>query len=196
VKPSDKRLVAYLLLETGSKPSQVELRSLAAEHLPPFMLPSAFVLLDVWPLTPNGKLDRRALPMPDLTQTSRHYVEPRTPLEKEIAAIWQEVLGTERIGVEDSFVELGGHSLLATQVVSKVLVEFGVELSVSHLLSASTVAQFAKEIEQAQSRSSSSIQEFVTDAILPQDEPDLPDLSDLSDEEVELLLNGMLALEE
>ncbi|MBW4613205.1 MAG: amino acid adenylation domain-containing protein [Desmonostoc vinosum HA7617-LM4] len=124
-------------------------RSLIQQKLPNYMVPSAFVLLKALPLTPNGKVDRRALPSPDTANRnlSTGFVSPRTPIEAQIAQIWSEVLGVERIGVKDNFFELGGHSLLATQVVSRINSAFGLDLSVQMMFESSTVAGIASYVQ-------------------------------------------------
>jgi hypothetical protein len=107
-----------------------DLRDHLHQRLPEYMLPSAFVTLPEFPHTPNGKVDRNALPEPDLTSSrDTDMVPPRTPLEAQIAAIWREVLGVERVGINDNFFALGGHSLLATQVVARLCQQFGREVA-------------------------------------------------------------------
>jgi acyl carrier protein len=107
------------------------------------MVPSAFVVLDEFPLTPNGKLDRRALPEPgdERPDLAAGYVAPRAPHEATLAGLWQEVLRVERVGIHDDFFALGGHSLLATQVLSRVRDAFGVDVPLRALFEAPTVAQ-------------------------------------------------------
>src|SRR5439155_17880317 len=101
-------------------PDAGELRDLVAGALPDYMVPSAFVVLDVLPLTPHGKLDRRALPAPDPVAVAHTgYLVPRTEIEHTIAGIWAEVLGARQVGVEDNFFELGGDSILSIQVVAR-----------------------------------------------------------------------------
>ncbi|MGH3815484.1 MAG: amino acid adenylation domain-containing protein, partial [Pseudonocardiaceae bacterium] len=115
-----KRLVAYLVPAPGATASPVALRGFVAQVLPDYMVPAAFVVLDQLPLNPNGKLDRRALPAPDLgSALAPGYVEPRTDAERTLVEIWAEVLGVQRVGVEDNFFELGGDSILSIQVVSR-----------------------------------------------------------------------------
>lgn len=115
--PGDKRLVAYLVGEVDGSSLRTELK----QTLPDYMVPSAFVQLDALPVTPNGKLDRKALPAPVATRReAADFVEPRTATERMLAGTWAEVLGVERIGIDDDFFDAGGHSLLATQVVAKI----------------------------------------------------------------------------
>ena len=113
--------------------------------LPDYMVPSAFVVLDAFPLTPNGKIDRRALPAPDL-QGKGEYIAPRNPIEEKIAQIWAEVLKLERVSIEDNFFELGGHSLLATQVISRCQEAFEIYLPLRYLFESPTIAQLSAVI--------------------------------------------------
>ncbi len=144
----EEALVAFLLVEPDSRLQVNELQDRLEEQLPPHMIPSAFVLLDEFPLSPNGKIDRRALQATDdLLQTSyTGYVAPRTPHEEMVAAIWAEVLTLARVGATDNFFHLGGHSLLATRVMSRVRKAFGIELPLSKLFEAPTVDKFTEEI--------------------------------------------------
>jgi amino acid adenylation domain-containing protein len=146
---SDKRLVAYVVLNHVSSPTAGELRSFLKAKLPEYMVPSSFVFLDFFPLTLNGKIDRKALPAPDQRrpELEEQYVAPRTSGEEIIAGIWAEVLKLETVGVHDNFFALGGHSLLATQIIPKVLKMFQVELPVRSFFEAPTVARLAKLIE-------------------------------------------------
>src|SRR5262249_19086777 len=118
-----------------------QLKAELRARLPEYMVPSAFVVLDALPLSPNGKLDRRALPAPDRArpELDEAYVAPRTPVEQRLADLWAEVLGVERVGVQDNFFELGGHSLLATQVISRMRKSLEVELPLRALFEAPTV---------------------------------------------------------
>ncbi len=147
-QPGDKRVVAYVVPHDGQAFALGELRSVLKQHLPDYMVPSAFVTLDKLPLTPNGKVDRKALPTPERSALEHvAYIAPRTPTEEIVAGIWAEVLGLERVGIEDDFFELGGHSLLATQVVSRARKALGVELPLRDLFNAPTVAGLAARIE-------------------------------------------------
>ncbi|WP_420127100.1 amino acid adenylation domain-containing protein [Longimicrobium sp.] len=141
----DPRLVAYY---TGDGAGAAALRAHLAERLPEYMVPAAFVHLDVLPVNPNGKLDRKALPEPEIASEDESYVAPRTPVEEVLAGIWAEVLGVERVGVDDPFFSLGGHSLLATRVVSWVREVFGVELPLRALFEGPTVAEMAGRVEE------------------------------------------------
>jgi acyl carrier protein len=111
------------------------------------MVPSALMVLDAMPLTPNGKIDRKALPAPDSTYQLRvAYVAPRTECEEDLAGIWRQILRTDKVGVEDNFFDLGGNSLLAIQVVSRVREGFSVELPIRTLFERPTVASLAEVI--------------------------------------------------
>src|SRR6202020_1300880 len=112
-------------------------------------VPGAFVLLEKMPLTPNGKLDRKALPEPESGAEDENYTGPRTPVEEILANLWMQVLGAKRVGVHDNFFEIGGHSLLATQVISRVRETFGVELPLRVLFESPTVEALAGQVEQA-----------------------------------------------
>jgi amino acid adenylation domain-containing protein len=148
--PSDRRLVAYVVPRAGQAVLLPELRAFLARQLPDYMVPGAILILDSLPLTPHGKVDRRALPAPDYAQLAlaQPFTAPRTPVEETLAAIWAGVLGLERVGVADNFFELGGHSLLATQVVSRVRAAFAVDLPLRALFEAPTVAGLALAILQ------------------------------------------------
>ncbi|MCM2408171.1 phosphopantetheine-binding protein, partial [Anabaena sp. PCC 7938] len=126
-----------------------QLRSFVKQKLPDYMIPSAFVVLDALPLTPNGKLDRRNLPKPDQTRPDieANYVAPQTEVERRIAAVWEEVLHLENIGIHDHFFEIGGHSLLATQIISRLRQVLQMDLSVRTLFEAPTIARFAEYCE-------------------------------------------------
>ena len=145
----DKMLVAYVVTEPGSANVVQELRGLAKEKLPDYMVPSAYVTLDSLPLTPNGKVDRRSLPAPEAARPDleARFVEPRTADEEKLAKIWSDVLHVERVGVEDNFFELGGHSLLATQVISRIRTTFDIDLPLRSLFEAPTVGGLAELVQ-------------------------------------------------
>ena len=147
-KDGDKRLVAYLV-PTSSTPSTTKLRTFLGEKLPEYMLPSAFVLLAEVPLTPHGKVDRRALPAPtnENIATAAEYVAPRTPLEKELADIWQQILGIERVGLRDNFFDVGGNSLSGMRVMAWIRSVLNLEVPISSLFQRSTIESLAMEIE-------------------------------------------------
>ncbi|HVG08475.1 MAG TPA: non-ribosomal peptide synthase/polyketide synthase [Thermoanaerobaculia bacterium] len=140
----EKRLVAYVVGASGGT-SVEELRRGLQRTLPEPMLPSAFVFLDAFPLTPQGKVDRRALPAPERSQhgTGAKFIPPRTPLEEEVARVWRDVLKVDRVGVSDSFWELGGHSLLATRVLSRIEELFEVDLPLQTLFASPSLEEFA-----------------------------------------------------
>ncbi len=149
-QPGDKRLVAYVVAApAAAAPAFSELRGFLSEKLPEYMVPSAYILLDEIPLTPNGKVDRRALPVPDEARPELGgvYVAPSTELEEAVAGIWAEVLKVERVGVHDNFFELGGHSLLVTQVVSRLRKSLQVELPLRSLFESPTVVGLAETIK-------------------------------------------------
>ncbi|MGH7829948.1 MAG: non-ribosomal peptide synthetase, partial [Candidatus Binatia bacterium] len=149
---SEKRLVAYVVLNPELSPSVSELRSFLKEKLPEYMVPSAFVMLAALPLTPNGKVDRKSLPAPDRSRPEQEnpFVAPSTPEETTIADIWAKVLKVDRVGAHDNFFDLGGHSLLATQVVSRIRQALDVDLPLRALFENPTVEQLAAVIGQNQ----------------------------------------------
>ena len=146
----DQRLVAYLI-PAGAAPSADELRTRLGDRLPDFMVPSAFMALEAFPLTSTGKLDRLALPAPDLTQveSAGGYAAPRTDAEAKVAAIWAEVFALERVGIHDDFFALGGHSLLAGRIAARIRQAYGVDLSLGALFDAPTVAELCGQLGEA-----------------------------------------------
>ena len=153
-EPGNKRLVAYVVSVSPSPSVAVSpslLRGFLQKKLPDYMVPSAFVLLEVMPLLPNGKLDRKALPKPELTrpEMAETFVPAATFVESAIASIFAQVLGLETVGIRDNFFELGGHSLLATQVISQLRQTFKIELPLRYLFESPTVAALAEQIELA-----------------------------------------------
>jgi amino acid adenylation domain-containing protein len=147
--PGDKRLVAYLVPQPETALSTSELRCLLKQKLPDYMVPSFFVMLDTLPLTVNGKVDRRALPAPEMARSelSQTFVAPKTPIQEMLALMWAEVLGIEQVGIHDNFFELGGHSLLATQLIGRVREAFSIELPLRDLFESPTIAGLSEVIE-------------------------------------------------
>ncbi|WP_244237973.1 non-ribosomal peptide synthase/polyketide synthase, partial [Corallococcus terminator] len=150
------RLVAYVTAE-GAAPDTAALRAFLHARLPEYMVPSALVTLEALPLTSSGKVDRKALPTPDApTSVKGESIAPRDDTERTLAAIFAEVLGVERVGVQDSFFELGGHSLLATQVAARVRAQFGKELPLRTLFEAPTVEALSRRLVSALEQKASS----------------------------------------
>ncbi|MGH3823294.1 MAG: amino acid adenylation domain-containing protein [Pseudonocardiaceae bacterium] len=149
-QPGAKRLVGYVVPVSGHAPSTAELRTHLAAALPDYMVPAVFVTLDELPLNANGKLDRKALPAPDqAAQPAAQYVAPRTPAEHTLTQIWAQILGADQVGIHDNFFELGGDSILSIQVMSRVRVAFGVELSPRVLFVDPTVAGLATAVAES-----------------------------------------------
>ncbi|MCC6603015.1 MAG: amino acid adenylation domain-containing protein [Anaerolineae bacterium] len=143
-------LVAYIIpTDKNVPPSSDELRAHLGQTLPDYMIPAAFIFLEAYPLTPNNKIDRQALPAPAWEQfiQPNQFVAPGTPFEEVLAEVWQEVLNIRPIGIHDNFFMLGGHSLLATLVVSRIRDRFEITLPVRHLFEAPTIAQLAGRVE-------------------------------------------------
>ena len=170
--PTGKQLVAYLvprdpawLQAAGEQRVALfqQIRQHLQQTLPEYMVPSQWVLLDRLPQTPNGKLDRKALPAPELDAGARRYRAPASELECQLAAVWSQVLGLERVGLDDNFFELGGHSLLATRVSAQVQAQLGLDLPLSALFQARDLAAYAE----------------VVAACLPGSRADLDELEDL-----------------
>ncbi|MFZ5918978.1 MAG: amino acid adenylation domain-containing protein [Chloroflexota bacterium] len=150
--PGGRRLVAYAVPADGVELATGELRNFLRQALPEYMVPATFVFLEALPLSPSGKVDRRALPAPEGVRPDleREYVPPRTDAEHKLAGICAELLGVDRVGVYDNFFELGGHSLLATQFMSRVRQEFQIEVPLRSLFERPTVAELAQEIIESQ----------------------------------------------
>ena len=147
--PGDARLVGYVVWEAGVETNSAALREELRRRLPDYMVPAALVTLERMPLSPSGKVDRKALPAPDigsLVRESTAYVEPETELEKTIAQCLRELLNVERIGLNDDFFDLGGHSLLAAQFLARVRERTGVEVTLKTFFEDSTVGGVAKSV--------------------------------------------------
>jgi amino acid adenylation domain-containing protein len=145
-QPGDKRLAAYVLAGEAGAPSPQTLRTYLRQKLPEYMIPSAFVSLDTWPLTPSGKVDRRTLPPPEQIEPEAPLEgeAPRTPLEELLAGIWADVLKVDKVSIYDNFFDLGGHSLLAIQVVWALERHLGRTVPVASLFHAPTIAHLAR----------------------------------------------------
>jgi amino acid adenylation domain-containing protein/thioester reductase-like protein len=157
---SHTRLVAYVLVEADHEtPTAEALRRFLLEQLPAHMVPAAYVIIDEFPLTPNGKIDRNALPAPDLDRTrfESEYVAPRTLLEEGLASLCQELLNVDRVGALDNFFDLGGDSLLAARLISRVQDKYDVSLPIRILFSQPSVAGLAQAIEAESERSEGDI---------------------------------------
>ncbi|MFC5741361.1 amino acid adenylation domain-containing protein, partial [Dyella tabacisoli] len=151
-----KQVVAYVV---AAHIDVAALRTQLSTRLPDYMVPAAFVRLDALPLSPNGKLDRKALPAPDFTPTSMRL--PSTAQEVMLCQLFTEVLGLDRVGVDDSFFDLGGHSLLASQLVGRIRREHGVEISIRAMFEAPTVAALAKRMVNGDSEEASNAFEVI-----------------------------------
>ncbi|HEU0100106.1 MAG TPA: amino acid adenylation domain-containing protein [Allosphingosinicella sp.] len=148
--PGDRRLVAYVVPAANSETDPDSLRAELQRRLPGYMVPSAIVPLNEFPLTPNDKLDRAALPAP--RPQARSSAPPTSETEKTLAALWAEVLGDRHLGIDDDFFDLGGHSLLAARIVSRVNAQFGIALPLKALFLAPTVRELAAEIDSSPKR--------------------------------------------
>jgi amino acid adenylation domain-containing protein len=150
-RPGEQRLVAYLVAATDvSRPDPAQLRALLSAQLPDYMLPAAYVPLEMLPLAPNGKLDRRALPAPEGDVFIRRvYEEPLGETEQVLAQIWSSLLGVESVGRQDSFFELGGHSLLAVRMISQLRQRLEIELPLAALFAHPQLAELARDVAAA-----------------------------------------------
>ena len=175
--PGAPFLAAYVAGTAGTD----ELRDGLAQRLPEYMVPAVFVHLDALPLSPNGKVDRKALPAPSLARPEEEVVAPRNSTEEMLVEIWKELLRVERVGVEDRFFELGGNSLLATQVLARVKHRFGVEVTLQEVFRTPTVAGLAALVDAR--------------AVEPTDEAELAallaELEGISDEEAKERAEGL-----
>ena len=195
----DKRLVAYLVnAESSAKHENAiitgELRTILKASLPDYMLPSAFVFLIAFPLTPNGKIDRKALPEPDnRIEKTTTYVPPGDALEKQLVKLWEEILGVQHVGIHDNFFELGGHSLLAIQLASSLRDALGIGISVRLIFESPSVSELAECIRKLQRNEEPSlpvpVNRLFPDSTLIT--PDLLPLITLSQSEIEQIVQSV-----
>jgi amino acid adenylation domain-containing protein len=148
-KEGDNYLVAYVVSKSTISLTEQSIRTFLSSKVPAAMIPSSIVFLDALPYTPNGKLDHRALPVPTVTSQNRTtlFVEPRNPIEEELARIWSEVLRVARVGIYDNFFELGGHSLLAMQVINRIQKTFHVPFPLQQIFASPTLAECGQYID-------------------------------------------------
>ncbi|WP_223812401.1 thioesterase domain-containing protein, partial [Pseudomonas savastanoi] len=144
--PSGKQLVAYLVRTDAAQDSDAlreTLKTHLKAHVPDYMVPTYFVFIDVMPLTANGKLDRRALPKPDVARSQQGHLAPRTEFEQRLAALWEQVLQVERVGLNNNFFALGGHSLLAVSLAGRIRETFDVSIKLHDFLLMQTLGELA-----------------------------------------------------
>ncbi|HWP42255.1 MAG TPA: phosphopantetheine-binding protein, partial [Blastocatellia bacterium] len=188
-----KRLVAYVVGDEPG-PSAGELKSFLKEKLPEYMVPSAFVKMAEFPLSPNRKVDRKALPAPEQSGVGeREYEPPRNDTEAVVASIWAEVLGLEKVSLHDNFFELGGHSLLATQVVSRIKESLKVQIPLRSIFESPTVAGLARTVIDCEANQSDEQDRIISVRKRTDAEEVLSNLDGLSDEELNALLNDVIA---
>ncbi|MBE9224380.1 amino acid adenylation domain-containing protein [Phormidium sp. LEGE 05292] len=177
----NKYLVAYLVAQ-NKQPTVSSLRNFLKTKLPDYMIPAIFVFLEALPLTSNNKINRRALPTPDVSQRNIEvdFVEPRNSTERELANIWTEVLPLEQVGIHDNFFELGGHSLLATQVISRLREAFSLDFPLRYLFENPTIAELSQKVIDRQ------VEQLGDDEL----NRILGEVNDLSDEELKQQLSS------
>jgi acyl-CoA synthetase (AMP-forming)/AMP-acid ligase II/acyl carrier protein len=181
-KDGDQRLIAYLTLAQGATTDITELRGFLERKLPGYMIPADFVVLDAFPLTSSGKLDRRRLLAPEQARAklTTAFVAPSTPAEEELARMWRELLGLSRVGINDNFFELGGHSLVLMQLVMRINEAFQVQLPLRAFFDARSIAEMTNVIAAWQME-----HEDPTEVALM-----LDDLNNLTPDEVRALLEA------
>jgi amino acid adenylation domain-containing protein len=179
----ESRLIAYVVAARTPAPNETELSRYLIDKLPYYMVPSAFITMNSLPMTPNGKVDRKALPAVEVRGdfADEFFVAPRTPLEESLAKLWSELLGRTRVGVSDNFFRLGGHSLLGARFISRVRDEWNVNLYLDALFRAPTIGDMAVLITKRRA------EQALTDDISAV----LAELEDLSDERAQQLLDEM-----
>ena len=175
----EKQLVAYVVAHPGQALTPSSLRRFLKDKMPDYMVPSAFVQLEAFPLTPSGKINRRALPAPEASreQSTETFVAGRTPLERQLTELWAQVLKLPLVGIHDNFFTLGGHSLLATQLISRIRDTCQCDLPVRRLFEAPTPAEFADYLSVDLRANSDQDTAIDTETIVPQDHTDALPLS-------------------
>jgi len=145
---SDKRLVAYVLSSDDIRGEEETIRSFLRAHMPEYMVPTYILQLNDFPMTPNGKIDRKALPMPDmdLQNSTTDYQAPENEVETKLCEIWGEILAVEKVGTLDNFFDLGGHSLLATRLIGRVNETFEINMKLPALFEYPTIATLAETV--------------------------------------------------
>jgi amino acid adenylation domain-containing protein len=197
--PAEGRLLAYLAPKPDTPPDELSaanLRDYLRGRLPEYMIPSVFISLPHLPLSPNGKVDRRALPAPDVDrlQPGTAFEAPRTPVEEAVASTWREILALQKVGVNDDFFDFGGHSLLAVQVISRLSDTYGVNLGLTEFFATPTVAGLAQAIQTALAARPSPADDDRPQTAGPGDlRPE--DIDTLSEQEIDALL-AQIAAEE
>jgi amino acid adenylation domain-containing protein len=188
--PGDKRLIAYIQARPERKPKSSELHNHLLAKLPDYMIPSAFVLLEQMPLLSNGKVDLKALPAPEYSRQvlEEEYVAPRNEVEQSLAKIFAEVLGLEKIGVNDNFFLLGGHSLSATQVITRLRETLQVDVPLRQIFEAPTVSGLAKAVEEFKTQPQEDEIEVISRESEEEDEPLSALLEQMTKEELQALL--------
>jgi amino acid adenylation domain-containing protein len=183
----DQSIIAYLVARDDISFSEEHVRSTLRTKLPPYMLPSAYIFLRELPRTPNGKMDRKALPEPEIVSSNIEAIAPRTDTERTICAAWEEVLKREHISIEQNFFQIGGHSLRAMQVISRLQSIFSIDLPVTALFHWPTIGELAARIDEQTSRHASRRSQVQIQSNLPLEHV-LAGVDGLSEEEVEMLL--------
>ncbi|ASS73977.1 hypothetical protein CIG75_02590 [Tumebacillus algifaecis] len=191
VSGEQARLIAYVVLVELTNATPAEVRCFLNQKIPDYMIPTEIVFLSEMPLNANGKINRGALPLPELSRVISEELESEsgTPLEIELTSIWREVLGVNTINRYDNFFDLGGHSLLATQVLSRIRKSLGINITLRDLFQAPTIYQLSQVVESCETEISMSLsnpQELIVESLSEMD------LDDLSDEDVEKLLINLL----
>jgi hypothetical protein len=179
----ENRIVAYIASAGEEPPTSHDLRCFLHETLPEYMVPTSFVMLDTLPLSPNGKIDRRALPLLDSAKETRmDFVAPRTPVENDLAMIWAELLNLQQVGVRSNFFDIGGHSLLVIRVASRIRAHFRIDLPLRTLFENPTLEDLAAVISE---KLDAKPDDNGADQVLA-------NIATLSDEEVERSLAGSM----